>query len=151
MNLENFFKENKQDSLKIIITVVLVIVFFVVLFSRGCQKTPVHGRYAEKSYKGDSLQEVSLLSLYAKLDTEGQLIQLKRDPFSGVMINQDLDSMAKPVLNGVIWSQDSALAILNGNIVRQGDKVGSYLVVKIRENSVVITDGQEAFELRLVH
>jgi len=151
MNLKNYLKENRKDLFKIGITILLGIVLFAILFSRGCRKTSIQEKPAVKSLSAGSLQEAPVLNLYAKLDAEGRLIKLKRDPFIGVMINQDPDSKNMPVLNGVIWSRDGAIAILNGNIVRQGDRVGSYLVAKIRENSVIVTDGQEAFELRLVH
>ncbi|MFH1356642.1 MAG: hypothetical protein ABII18_05860 [bacterium] len=47
-------------------------------------------------------------------------------------------SVGELALTGIVSSKDRAAAIINGQIVEKGDKIGSHVVVSIEEPSLVI-------------
>lgn len=54
-----------------------------------------------------------------------------------------------PVLQSVLNSSGRKLAIISGQSVRQGDKVGNARVVSIRDTEVVLVQGKETQVLKL--
>ncbi|MCX5714442.1 MAG: hypothetical protein NT033_06485 [Candidatus Omnitrophica bacterium] len=59
------------------------------------------------------------------------------------------ESPARLVLTGVFLDKESPQAIINDNIVSIGDKVRGSVVKEIKEDRVVLNDGNKDFELRL--
>ncbi len=53
------------------------------------------------------------------------------------------------VLNGIAYDVTRPAAIINDKIVKAGDNVETYQVVKIYPNRVVMTDGTSTFEIEL--
>lgn len=81
----------------------------------------------------------------------------KRDPLlplvdsNGVILNYDKNFLISDLnLEGIIY-QDSAgsLAIVNGKILRVGDKVGKYIVDQIYSDKVVLSIENQTYELWL--
>ena len=70
-----------------------------------------------------------------------------RDPFTPGDISAI--KISELTLNGIIWDKVEPHAIINNEIVKLRDKVGSYTIVDITHNKVVISDGFNNFELRL--
>jgi hypothetical protein len=75
----------------------------------------------------------------------------KRDPFIALVTPDgrllDLEPVAKAsvlLLEGIIYDKNGlSCAVVNGGIVKIGDKVGDYQVLKIEEKRVIfIKDGQ---------
>ena len=81
----------------------------------------------------------------------------KRDPFwpllsaSGTIINYGEDiTPADMVLEGIMSDGgDHYTAIINGNIVKTGDTVGSFKIDRIEPKTVFFNKGSENFELNL--
>ncbi len=82
---------------------------------------------------------------------EGKLEELPwgRCPFSG----KAYASSGKPILDlkltGIIWDEKIPQALINNKIVKAGDILGNYVVIKIDRNSVILNNGAEEIELRL--
>ncbi|MBI5416091.1 MAG: hypothetical protein HZA29_04675 [Candidatus Omnitrophica bacterium] len=80
----------------------------------------------------------------------------KRDPFwplvgpTGNIINYDKESHASDLkIEGIISTANGQnLAIIDGQVVKKNDLVGDFLVVEIRKDRVVLTQGQQRFELK---
>ncbi len=81
----------------------------------------------------------------------------KHDPFlplvapGGAIITYDSDlTVGDMILEGIISDpQGNGLAIINGKVVKVGDKVGSYAVGVIGHDDVDLSKGQEHFSLKL--
>ena len=57
---------------------------------------------------------------------------------------------SKPVLYGVVWDPEGhSIALMNDQEVKVGDLVGSYRVMDIRKDAVVLSDGGEPVVLRI--
>jgi len=83
--------------------------------------------------------------------------QDKRDPFwplisaSGTIINYGEDiSPSDMVLEGIMSDgADKYIAIINGNIVKPGDAVGTFTIERIEPKTVFFIKGSETFEINL--
>ncbi|MFH1782656.1 MAG: general secretion pathway protein GspB [Candidatus Omnitrophota bacterium] len=53
-------------------------------------------------------------------------------------------------LEGIVWEGDSSLAIINGEIIKEGDSVGSVKILKIDKDSVVFDVGGEEVRVKLI-
>ena len=81
----------------------------------------------------------------------------KKDPFgplvspSGALITYDSEvTPSDMVLEGVVIdAQGNNIAILNGKIVKTGDKIVSYTVGKISANQVELINGQEHLTVKI--
>ena len=80
-----------------------------------------------------------------------------RDPFwplvssSGTIISYGQDvSVSDMVLEGIVSSAAGVYtAIINGSIVEAGDTVGVYKIERVESKKVVLSKGNEIFELDL--
>ena len=81
----------------------------------------------------------------------------KRDPFwslvspSGTIITYDTDLLISDLLlEGITLGVDgNNIAIINGRVVKVNDTIGPFVVKQINKESVLVTNGQEQFELTL--
>ncbi|MDD3296342.1 MAG: hypothetical protein PHU64_03170 [Candidatus Omnitrophica bacterium] len=78
-----------------------------------------------------------------------------RDPFEPlvnkagfILIPKEIDVTGLAV-QGIIYSKDLPLAIINGEVVKQGDYIGDYNVVQIEVKRVILKKGNESFTLTL--
>ena len=64
-------------------------------------------------------------------------------------ITYDRIEDSKLKLQALAWSDDDArrMAVINGRIVREGESVDGYQVVRIREEDVVVNDGGKSWRL----
>ncbi len=69
-----------------------------------------------------------------------------RSPFTASSGGKNLG----PVLNGIAWDEKSPRAIINDQIVQAGDFVGKYKVVAIQPQSVLLNDGSQDLDLKLI-
>ncbi len=58
-------------------------------------------------------------------------------------------SFSSLVLNGIAYDQTRPAAIINDKIVKAGDSVETYRVIKIYPDKVVMSDGTSIFEIKL--
>ncbi|MFA5088992.1 MAG: hypothetical protein WC552_08185 [Candidatus Omnitrophota bacterium] len=82
----------------------------------------------------------------------------KRDPFwplvtpSGAIATYEDDLAASDmILEGIIAGNERGdnLAIINGTIIKPGDKFGAYKISEITQNSVILIKGTERSVLQL--
>lgn len=81
----------------------------------------------------------------------------KRDPFwplvskAGTIINYDSDYVISDlILEGIVAGVGgSSIAIINGKIVKENDKIGQFIVSQISANNVVLKQEDQKFELKL--
>ena len=94
---------------------------------------------------------IAVKAHYQLQEEEGQNLELKRDPFSAMPIadKNPPSPTADIALSGVLWDEANPLAIINNKVVKTGDRVGGCSVVKIKQDSVVLSDGARDFELKL--
>lgn len=79
-----------------------------------------------------------------------------RDPFlplvteGGALVNYDRDPVVSElVLEGIVFDGSRSLAVINGEIFQQGQKVGLYLLDRIESESVLLSRDGETFMLQL--
>lgn len=87
---------------------------------------------------------------YARLEALSDNLVLKRDPFSNSpVLAQMRPSSAGASLSGIIWDQIKPMAVINGKIVKAGDRVDNDTVVIIKKDRVVLNNGIKDYELKL--
>lgn len=81
----------------------------------------------------------------------------KRDPFiplvtsDGRLLKLDKEETSSgPLLEGIIYDEHGlSYAIVNGEVVHVGDKVGDYQVLKIEKNKIIFIKGGQTTEIEL--
>lgn len=81
----------------------------------------------------------------------------KRDPLwplvssTGNIVNYDKEFQASDLkIEGIILGVNGQnLAIINGQVVKKGDQLGSLAVEEIGKNMVILKQGEQKFELKL--
>jgi hypothetical protein len=51
-------------------------------------------------------------------------------------------------LEGIVWDKQKPLAMINNQIIAEGEEVGGYLVTKIHKNSIEVKKGTRTFTLK---
>ena len=87
--------------------------------------------------------------LFLALEEEAQNIKLSRDPFSRQPIVFSGDSAHGLNLSGIAWDELKPTAIINDEILAVGDQVAGKRIVEIKKDKVILTDGQQSFELKI--
>jgi len=89
--------------------------------------------------------------LYQIQEEESRNLQFKRNPFEAPVAQspKPLSPAASISLTGIVWDKDRPMAIINGKIVKAGDRVAGCNVVEIKETSVLLTDGLKDIEVKL--
>lgn len=78
-----------------------------------------------------------------------------RDPFSplisksGVLLIPREIDLGGLAIKGIIYSQDSPVAIINDEVVKRGENIGDYLVLEIEEKRVILKKDDQEFILKL--
>lgn len=82
----------------------------------------------------------------------------KRDPFwplvskTGAIITYDETDLSASdmILTGVLTGVGGrSVAVINGKIVKEGDKIGAFMVERVAPTKVILNNGQEKTELHL--
>ncbi len=74
-----------------------------------------------------------------------------RDPFSGKAYStaSRAEGLGDLKVEGVIWDKKNPLAMINGRVLKKGDNFKGNVVVDIKENSVILSDGNRDIELKV--
>ena len=86
---------------------------------------------------------------FKKMEEEAALFELARDPFTGQMILPEQAASTGARLNGILWDTASPLAIIDGEVVKVGDRIAGSVVIEIKKDRVILHDGAASSELRL--
>ncbi len=71
-----------------------------------------------------------------------------RCPFSGKVYYGESKALDLK-LSGVLWDQDNPQAIINGEILEVGQRIGKFTIIEIHSEGVIISDGTSKFELKI--
>ncbi|MCK5655963.1 MAG: hypothetical protein KAI03_06715 [Candidatus Aureabacteria bacterium] len=135
----------------IILSALLVIVIFVwgrafISPLRGKGNRPAVG--VANSSSGKKISEDFLIQEVPKrLWAKSAYPSWGRDPFTVPKVSADISVELK--LNGIMWDKDNPLTIINGKVLKKGDKIGTNTVIGIKQNRVFLSDGNREFELKL--
>ncbi len=88
-------------------------------------------------------------NLYNLLEQEAKSFDLKRDPFTAAPIITEKNTQPGLALTGILWDKIKPLAIIDGEVVKKGDRIADKAVVDIKRDSVILSDGQEFIEIKL--
>lgn len=73
-----------------------------------------------------------------------------RDPFSGKTYSRLGDGGYVPLeLSGILWDPKTPTALIDGQVVKEGDTVGTFRVIRIEKEAVILSDGTKEVDLRL--
>ena len=144
------------DKKKLIIIVAIGIALISALLIPGMLKKTA-GRAAVATKTGQAAEMIAPLfrevkkSLDVSNDTTGQDDANLRDPFALPEVTQVTASDASELaLTGITTgAKGKLMAIINGNLVYAGSKVGKFVVVSISADMVIVTDGAENFKLKM--
>lgn len=87
--------------------------------------------------------------LYDLLELQADSLELKRDPFTAAPITSEKVLSGELDLTGILWDKDKPLAIINGNIIKKGEHLGSKTIVEIKRDRVILSDGAALYEIKL--
>lgn len=88
-------------------------------------------------------------SLYNLLEQEAKSFDLKRDPFTAAPIITEKNTQPGFALTGILWDKIKPLAIIDGEVVKKGDRIADKTVADIKRDGVILSDGQEFIEIKL--
>jgi hypothetical protein len=158
--------QKKKDIIEVIITGVLILVLLSLAINtvkrtkqaKRLKIEPYSAVLKKDEFRKKTSQEKSPAKearrpdkeIYKKLEEETKNLKLKRDPFIlGPVISTEEISPSGLSITGILWDRENPIAIINDNIVRIGDKIGTNNVVDIKQDSVILNDGIKNFELNL--
>lgn len=151
----------KKDLIQLGITGVLVIVLILALGNVSKKSQPISTRNSKNAWpKAIDLAEVSVnprkpqpesRALYDLLEQRSNSIELKRDPFTVSPIISEKSLHSEISLTGILWDKLKPLAIIDGNVVKKGQRVGNKTIMDIKRDRVILSDGQILSEIRLEH
>jgi len=87
--------------------------------------------------------------LYVLLEQQAKSMELRRDPFTAAPILSANSLQSGVNLTGILWEKAKPLAIIDGEIVKKGERVGPKTVVDIKRDRVILSDGKVFTELKL--
>ncbi len=78
-----------------------------------------------------------------------------RDPFSPlvdsygkILIPKKID-IANLSLEGIIYSKKDPVAVINGEVLREQERIGDYIVLKVKRKEVILEKNNKTYALRL--
>lgn len=135
----------------IILAVLLVVVIFVwgraFVFPPGKKGNRTAVGTVDSS-SGNKISEDSLIQEVPKrVWAKSAYPSWGRDPFT--LPKTPVDISVELKLKGIMWDKDNPLTIINGKVLKRGDKIGTNTVIDIKQDRVILSDGDREFELKL--
>jgi Tfp pilus assembly protein PilP len=141
----------------------LIVLLLILIMIAGCKKneetSPDIREESQTVASAERQQEVeSLESIKQKLKNRNlpRSAYGREDPFAAIgstptQGTKETGIKQKPgfQLEGIIWDAKEPVAVINGKMVKEGDKVGDKTVERIDKKSVKLFDGKTRIELRL--
>lgn len=86
-----------------------------------------------------------------KTEPQDEISQWGRDPFSGkiYVTASRAQGLGDLKVEGIIWDKNNPMAMVNGHVLKKGDNFKGNVVVDIKENSVILNDGNRDLELKI--
>jgi len=166
MKLSDFNSLDSKTRTEVVITSVMVLVLIIILVnsirlifkSKNAAKPAsyVSAEAFKEIIKRDATAAVDMnqdtgSERYQKAMKKEDSIPWGRDPFSEKDAIQGGDLAVSDLkLEGVLFHYGNVpRAIINGELVGEGDKIGTITVVKISKDDVIVTDGDKDYKLQL--
>ena len=139
---------DKQQKLKIALPILILVMAFVwgpAIMGSGSKKNGKSvGNVSSGSVsQGSNLDLIALARSSERKKARTSYVDWGRNPFTLS------ESPKASVLEGIMWDAKNPQAIINGNILGIGEKVGSGVIVDIQKTSVIIKNGAIEKEYRL--
>ncbi|MDP8229672.1 MAG: hypothetical protein P9L93_01055 [Candidatus Gorgyraea atricola] len=145
--LENLGKKEKTE----IAITAIGIVFLIFMVIGNVQK------FQTKKASMAKKQDVVTSSLSVPISFEAPEIEettIKEgwghDPFTLGSAGAGDIELEGLVLNGIMWDPANPLAIINSDVIKVGDSLGTATVVEITQNSVILEQDSQRHTLNLV-
>ena len=137
---------NKEKILKIVLGILMVIA--VLVWAKGCGR-PLPSKNSLNT-PPSFLNPTEMSSLLAmsqgmKGSLHSSYPAWGRNPF----VLEAASNTRKIILNGILWDDQNPQALIGDHIVKEGDTIGSSIVVDIHPDSVILNNGIEYLELKL--
>ncbi|MFH1190692.1 MAG: hypothetical protein V1670_00640 [Candidatus Omnitrophota bacterium] len=147
----------KKDLIQLGVTGILAIVLIFVLSSAFKKKPGALGNSKNTLPKASDSAMVSAnqvkksesQGLYHLLEQQADSLELKRDPFTAAPITSEKALSGEVDLTGILWDKDKPLAIINGDIIKKGERLGSKTIIEIKRDRVILSDGSALYEIKL--
>lgn len=146
----------KKELIELGITAGLVVIL-IIAFTNAFKK--VRSRNLRNQAKPRAVELATLSvnpvnmaenkNLYNTLEQQVNSIELKRDPFTAAPIVSEKDLHSEVVLTGILWDKVKPLAIIDGEVVKKGESIGNRVIVDIKKDRVILSDGAVLSELKL--
>ncbi len=141
----------------------LIVLLLILIMIAGCKKneetSPDIREESQTVASAERKQELeSLESIKQKLKNRNlpKSVYGREDPFAVIGLTPTQGTKKTGIkqepgfqLKGIIWDVKQPLAIINGKIVEQGDRIGDKTVEEIEKDSVTLFDGKNRIKLRL--
>ena len=163
----DFKNMDNKTKAQVAVTSVLVLVFVFVLgnsiktiISKG-KKTNTPSSYvspdAFKEIVKRDMQDAKQITvangseLYKAVKEESEKQDWGRDPFSKrAALSGGPVSISGLKLEGILYHYGkNPSALINGEVVSEGDMIGGIKIVEIRKDAVIVNDGKEDYKLSL--
>lgn len=146
----------KKELIELSIIGVLVVVM-IFAFANLAKKSRLRNmkdikpKVADLSFSQPAMFENKTESknLYNLLEEEAKSFELKRDPFTAAPLVSEQSIGGVAVLSGILWDKDKPMAIIDGNIVKIGQRVGNQTVMEIKRDRVILANGENLVEIKL--
>ena len=171
MGGHRFLQGKSSDRIKIYLIVGLALVLAALVYrylhAKASRKESVSPASTTASVAG--IPDVSLIGMETMGKTQPRGLQFEesrrvflRDIFAparplteaAVQSSKDHLPSSKDVssfkLNGIIVGGRNSIAIINGKLLRQGEKIDGYTLIRIDEKRVFLKSGRKTVKLKLV-
>jgi len=140
----------KKEKIEIAITGIGVI-FLIFLVIGNAQKIQAKKRSMTRTDETITSFLSAPLSFDADEIEESEIKEgWGRDPFSLAATSIKDIGLESLILNGIMWDEDNPYAIINTDVVKVGDTLGSGItVVEITKNSVILEEDGDRHTLQL--
>ncbi len=128
----------KKEKFELIITGI-GIMFLIFMVIGNVRKIQSKKKSMDKTSKAITTSLSAPISFEALEVEESEIREgWGRDPFFLARGSTGDIGLEGLILNGVVWDKDDPYAIINSDIVKVGDKLGSIKIIEITETSVIL-------------
>ncbi len=137
---------DNQQKLKIALPVLIVIMAFVwgpVITGSGSKPKSASNADPVAAPQGGGAELMALARSNERKKARTSYTDWGRNPF---VLSKDTKAST---LEGILWDEKNPKAIISGNIVGIGDRIGKGVIVDIKKNSVTVKVGEVEEEFHL--
>ena len=139
----------KKQKIEFITAGFLIVIFLVLSIKAVARITkPRRPRSAAKSTAGvpaDVVQDLAAVT--NNIISRGKALLWKHDPFRlSPSISGSLQSGTLH-LEGILWDNKAPYAIINGQILKEGDNINNQKIIEIGTSFVIVNDGEKNYKL----